>query len=119
MNDWEEPNMNIPGYINPRSLDNHEPNNLLHMDLFFEEELWERYIEVAGPDLRNRRVYDVAWQIAIFCGPKFAQGYTTAIFKCGFGGQFGGPPAEIAEVSLRAYQHPRYLALCVGLASTD
>jgi hypothetical protein len=34
----------IKGYVNPRSFGNTEPNEFLHMDIFFEQELWDRYI---------------------------------------------------------------------------
>ncbi len=105
----------IPGYINPRTLGNDEPHRILQMDIFFEQELWDRYIANKNSSRRDLYTWD-AFMLAF-----------TSIWG------FGGPPRISREqllkgiqrygkighhkpCTIRVYEHPQIMALCVGLA---
>jgi hypothetical protein len=100
----------IKGYVNPRSLGNNEPNQLLRMDIFFEQELWDKYIDNKDNDRRDLYTWD-ATMLAVSAIP---QGVTETEFLKGFlrRGLIGHHKACV----LRVYQHPHFMALCVGLA---
>jgi len=104
----------IEGYVNPRSLGNDEPQQFLHMDIFFEQEMWDKYIENKNTRRRDLYIWD-----ATFIAGLTAQGAARAgiseseFFKglcctCKIG--------HHAPCNLRVYMHPRVMALCVGLA---
>jgi hypothetical protein len=108
--------MNIDGYVNPRTLGNTEFNETLHMDLFFEQELWDRYI--ANKKVERRDLY--AWDAF---SPFYFKLIGLARAGCNPlpGDTIGAYQVKIghhAPCPCRMYVHPHYLALCIGLAPT-
>ena len=98
--------MEIKGYVNPRSLGNSEPNALFGMDVFFEEQLWEKYIAHKDEVTRDTHVYDVCWMLRCGTnGPASIQ-QREQTFKVFLNGK---------ETTLRTNIHPKVMALCVGL----
>lgn len=94
--------MNIKGYVNPRELGNEEPNQFLGMDIFVEQLLWDKHI--AGKH-EKVRTWDVVWMMRMHCSSVAIQ-HGKAEFPVYLGRR---------KMSLRAYLHPRMMALCVGL----
>jgi hypothetical protein len=98
---------NLTGYVNPREIGNDEPNQNLGMDIFLEQELWDKYI--AG-EQHKARTWDVVWMMRTGCsGP-------AGIMQSG--GQNFQVVLKRKELTLRVYIHPRLMALCVGLAKS-
>lgn len=105
----------INGYVNPRSLGNTEPNDFLHMDIFFEEALWDKYI--ANKDARRRDLY--TWDATIAAAMKMMGAARAGLPESAFfkGFHFSCKIGHHKPCNLRAYHHPRYMAFCVGLAT--
>jgi len=100
--------MDIEGYVNPRSLGNDEPNRFLQADIFIEQVLWDRYVaHKKDVHRQNVKTWDVTFMTAMACrgasGDMLRRGIE---FECKIG--------HHKPCVLRAYQHPRYMALCVG-----
>jgi hypothetical protein len=104
----------IKGYVNPRSFGNTEPNEFLHMDIFFEQELWDRYIANKNTIRRDLYTWDATALTGVTVGRAARAGATEAAFDRGF--HFECKIGHHAPCKLRVYQHPNTMALCVGLA---
>jgi hypothetical protein len=103
----------IKGYVNPRSLGNNEPQELLHMDIFFEQALWDRYIEDKDKERRDLYTWD-ATALATFSGlQRLSRENADEALRKGIG--IFGKIGHHAPCHMRVYQHPDILALCVGL----
>jgi len=121
--------MNLPGYVNPRELGNEEPNRLFRMDIFIENDLWNRYISHPNQREQNARTYDVCSMLLHnFRGELGGRAIEAdkARYEVEFVIQEGlgesdetfanGTAYDKTEIAtLRAYQHPEFIALCVGL----
>lgn len=104
----------IKGYVNPRSLGNDEPQQFLHVDIFFEQELWDKYIANTNTKRRDLYTWDVTIVAAITVSGAARAGVSESRFYNGFSCicKIGHhKPCE-----LRVYQHDQFMALCVGLA---
>jgi hypothetical protein len=130
--------MNIPGYVNPREIGNSEPNEFFKMDIFIEQSVWDKYIAISGvknvnttkhdkKDAEATRTWDVCWMLANYCSGKAIE-EGTATFPVEFLIQegLGESDKTIANntaydktetVILKAYLHPKFMALCVGMAA--
>lgn len=125
--------MNIPGYVNPREIGNKEPNELFHMDVFIEDALWKKYVSHPNQQEQNLRTFDVCSMLLhTHRGERGGRAIEngTARYEVEFVMQAGKGESEenFADdtaydeteiVTLRAYQHPKFMALCVGLANDD
>jgi hypothetical protein len=121
--------MNLPGYVNPREIGNSEPNEFFKMDIFIEQSLWDKYISHLNQRDQNARTYDVCSMLLFHYhgerGGKAIEAGTATypvefVMKEGKGESdehFANDTAyDKTEVdTLRAYQHPEVMALCVGL----
>jgi len=103
----------IKGYVNPRSLGNNEPQQFLQMDIFFEQELWDRYIDNKNEMRRDLYTWD-ATALTCFAGLGRLSPQTAdeALRK---GIRVYGKIGHHAPCHMRVYQHADCLALCVGL----
>jgi hypothetical protein len=108
---------NINGYVNPRSLGNDEPNQALTQDIFFEQVLWDKYIASKKTATQNLRTWDATVAVMMrLSGLSRAGALTQEQMHQGV--PLG--PIKIgshAPCKLRVYEHPRIMALCVGLAA--
>jgi len=104
----------LKGYVNPRSLGNNEPNQLLHKDIFFEEELWDKYIANKDTRRRDLHIWDATILAAITLQGAARAGVSESEFFKGL--HYTCKIGHHAPRELRAYQHPHIMALCVGLA---
>jgi hypothetical protein len=60
----------IDGYVNPRSLGNSELQPELGMDFYFEQALWDKYIQHKNTDRQSTRTWDVFFMSGSrFAGP--------------------------------------------------
>jgi|SRR5882762_9237658 len=99
--------MDIKGYMNPRSLGNTEPNQMFGMDIFIEEQLWQKYVDHKEEAIRNTRTYDICWMLRCGTTSPASIREKEQTFKVSLKGK---------EMTLRVYVHPQFMALCVGLA---
>jgi hypothetical protein len=125
--------MNLPGYVNPREIGNSEPNEMFRMDIFIEDSLWNKYISYPNVREQSARTFDVCSMLlhthhgehggrAIEAGQAFYQvEFVTQEGKGESDKNFANDTAydKTEVVTLRAYQHPEVMALCVGLAHND
>jgi len=100
--------MEIKGYVNPRSLGNTEPNELFGMDVFFEDSLWQKYLDKGTAT--TVRVWDTCFMLRNMCSPyAIRDGGSTFLVHY--------PITAKKPTKLKAYFHHHWGALCVGLDS--
>jgi hypothetical protein len=104
----------INGYVNPRSLGNDEPNQFLKLDIFFEQELWDKYIANKNTKRRDLYTWDATVVAAMTVRGAARAGVSESEFYKGF--YCTCKIGHHKPCELRVYQHPHIMALCVGLA---
>jgi hypothetical protein len=107
----------IKGYVNPRSLGNDEPQQFLHMDIFFEQELWDEYI--VNKNTKRRDLY--TWDATIAAAMTIRGAALAVVRQSSFdeGFYFTCKIGHHKPCELRVYQHHQFMALCVGLAKKE
>lgn len=103
--------MDIPGYVNPRSLGNNEPAEALHTDLFIDQALWDKHIAHADPRVRDLYTWDATF--AAICRIR-AQPHLIDAGQPGV--TFTAAIGEHDSLWLRVFIHNKFHALCLDLA---